>query len=77
MTGIDNSFTARIRSVLGLYSMHCSNEDVLHGGLNPGESRTLSRLDDVGEDVRLRSRFVDLADEDVDAAEGDLVPVFD
>ena len=57
--------------------MHCSNEDVFHGGPNPGNSRTLSRLNDVGEDVRLRSRFTNLADEDVDAAEGDPVPVFD
>ena len=39
------------------------------------QSRTLSRLDDVGADVRLRARFADLADEDVDSAEGDPVPV--
>ena len=54
-----------------------SNEGVLHGGLNPGGSCTLSHLDDVGADVRLRARFADLADEDVDSAEGDPVPVLD
>ena len=34
-----------------------SNEGALHGGLNPGRSCTLSCLDDVGADVRLRARF--------------------
>ena len=48
---------------------------MLHGGLSPGGSRTLSRLDDVGSDVWLRARLADLADEDVDSAEGDPVPV--
>ena len=37
----------------------------------------LSRLDDVGAGVRLRARFADLADEDVNSAEGDPVPVLD
>ena len=55
--------------------MDKSHEGTIHGGPNPGESRTLSRLDDVSADVRLRARFADLADEDVDSAEGDPVPV--
>ena len=57
--------------------MDKSNEGALHDGLNPGGLCTLSRLDDVGADVRLRSRFADLADEDVDSANGDPVPVLD
>jgi hypothetical protein len=52
-----------------------TNKGALHGGLNPGGSCTLSRLDDVGAGVRLRARFADLADEGVDSAEGDPVPV--
>ena len=34
----------------------------------------LSRLDDVGADVRLKARLADLADEDVDSAEGTRYP---
>ena len=55
--------------------MDTSHESMLHGRLNPGRTRTLSHLDEVGADVRLRARFADLADEDVDSAEGDPVPV--
>ena len=51
------------------------DEDTLHGGLHSGGSCTLSRLDDVGADIRLRARLADLADEDVDSTEGDPVPV--
>ena len=51
------------------------NEDMPYGRLSPGGSCTLSRLDDVGADVWLRAWLVDLADEDVDSVEGDLVPV--
>ena len=54
-----------------------SYECTLHGGLNPGRACTLSRLDEVGADVRLRARFADLADEDVDSSKGDPVPVLD
>ena len=57
--------------------MDDSHEGTLHGWLNPGGSRTLSRFDDVGADVRLRARLADLANEDVDAAEGDPVSVLD
>ena len=57
--------------------MDKTNKGMLHGGLNPGRPRTLSRLSDVGADVWLRARFTDLADEDVDSAEGDRVPVLD
>ena len=55
--------------------MDKSHEGMIHGGPNPGRSRTLSCLDDVGADVRLRARFADLADEDVNSAKGDPVPV--
>ena len=57
--------------------MDTSYERTLHSGLNPGWTRTLSRLDEVGADVRLRARFADLADEDVNSTEGDPVPVLD
>ena len=57
--------------------MDTSHEGKFHGGLNSGGSRTLSHLDDVGADVRLRAWFADLADEDVDSAEGDPVTVLD
>ena len=55
--------------------MDATHEGTPHGGLSPGGSRMLSRLDEVGADVRLRARLVDPADEDVDSAEGDPVPV--
>ena len=57
--------------------MDTSHERTIHGGPNPGGSHTLSRLDDVGADVRLRARFADLADEDMNSAEGDPIPVLD
>ena len=56
-------------------TMDESYERTLHGRLNPGRTRTLSRLDVVGGDVRLRARFADLADENVNSAKGDLVPI--
>ena len=55
--------------------MDASHEGMLHGGLSPGGSRRLSRLDDVGADVRLRARLANPADEDMDSAEGDLLPI--
>ena len=55
--------------------MDTSYECTFHGGLNPGWTRTLSRLDEVGADVRLRAWLADLADEDVGSAEGDPVNV--
>ena len=51
------------------------NEDVLHHGLNPGGSCMRSRLDDVGADVQLRAWFADLADENMNSTEGDLIPI--
>ena len=51
-------------------------ENIPWYGLNRGRACTLSRLDDVGEGVRLRARFADLADEDVNPTKGDPVPVF-
>ena len=55
--------------------MDASHENTLQGGQSPGGSRTLSRLDEVGADVRLRARLADLANENVDSAKGDPVPV--
>ena len=55
--------------------MDDSHEGKLHGEFNPGGSRTLSRLDEVGADVWLRVRFTDLANENVNATKGDPVPV--
>ena len=52
-----------------------SHKGTFYGGLSSGGSRTLSCLDDVSADVRFRARLADLADEDVDSAEGDPVPV--
>ena len=55
--------------------MDASHEGMLHGGLSSGRSRVLSHLDDVGADVRLRARLANPADEDVDSAKGDPVPI--
>ena len=55
--------------------MDKSREGTIHGRPNPGGSRMLSRLDDVGVDVRLRARSANLADEDVNSAEEDPVLV--
>ena len=55
--------------------MDASHEGTLHDRLSLGGSRTLSRFDDVGADVRLRAQLANFADEDVDSAEGDPVPV--
>ena len=57
--------------------MDNSHEGTLHDRLDPGRSRTLSRFDEVGADVRLRARFADLANENVYATKGDPVPVLD
>ena len=54
-----------------------SYERPLHGRLNPGKACTLSRLDEVGADVRLRTRFTDLADENVNSSKGDPILVLD
>ena len=54
-----------------------SYERTLHGRLNPGRTCTLSRFDEVGGDVRLRAWFANLADEDMNSAKGDPVPVLD
>ena len=55
--------------------MNASHEGMLHSRRSPGRSRTLSHLDNVGADVRLWARLAELADEDVDSAEGEPVPV--
>ena len=51
--------------------MDATHEGMPRGGLSPGGSRVLSRLDEVGADARL----ADAADEYVDSAEGDPVSV--
>ena len=57
--------------------MDNSHEGTLHDRLDPGRSRTLSRFDEVGVDVRLRARFTDLANEKVYVTKGDPVPILD
>ena len=57
--------------------MDTSYERMLHGGLNPGRTRTLSRLDEVGADVRLKAWFADLAEEDMNSAKGDPLSILD
>ena len=52
-----------------------TNNGMFYSGLNLGGSCVLSLLDDVGVGVQLRARLADLANEDVDSAEGDPVPV--
>ena len=52
-----------------------TNKGVLHDGLNLGGSCTLSRLDEIGAEIRLRARLTNLANEDMNSAEGDPVPV--
>ena len=56
-------------------SVDASHEGTIHSRRSPGGSCTPSRLDEVGVDVRLRARLTNLADEDVDSAEGDPVPI--
>ena len=72
---VDLCLTARRRSFLEFHPMDEPNKGALHGGLNPGGSCSLSHLDNVGENVRLRAWITDLANEDMDSAEGDPVPV--
>ena len=55
--------------------MDATHEGTPRGGLSPGGSHTLSRLDEVGADVQLKAQLADPADEDVDSAEGDPLPV--
>ena len=67
VTGINDGFTTRFRSILRFPSVDDSHEGTLHGRFNPGGLRTLSRLDEIGADVRLTARFSDLANENVNA----------
>jgi hypothetical protein len=46
-------------------------------GLGPSGLHAPSWLDDVGADVQLGSWFTNFADEDMDLAEEDLVPILD
>ena len=57
--------------------MNETNKDMLRGGLNLGGSRAPSGLDDVSTDVRLSFRLTNIADEDVDSAKGNPVPILD
>ena len=54
-----------------------TNKGVIHGRLNLGGSCTLSRLNEADVGVQPRDRFANLADEDVDSAKGDPVPILD
>ena len=64
-------------SILIFHSTDDTYENMPCCELNRGRACTLSRLDDVGAGVRLRARFTDLADEDVNPTKGDPVPIFD
>ena len=57
--------------------MDAAYEGMLHDRLNTGGPRALCCFDEVGVDVRLRAQFADPADEDMNSAEGDPVPVLD
>ena len=74
VVGAENGLSIGCRSILILRSVDDSNEGTLHGRFSLGRSRTLSRFDEVGADVRLRPRLTDLADENVYATKGDPVP---
>ena len=77
VVGADNGFYIGCRSVLVFRPMDDAYEDMLCHGPNRRRACMLGRLDDVGADVRLRGRFANLADEDVNPTKGDPVPVFD
>ena len=55
--------------------MDASHESMLQDRQSPGGSCTLSRLDEIGAEIRLRARLTNLANEDMNSAEGDPVPV--
>ena len=55
--------------------MDASHEGMLHSRRSPGGFYTPSHFDEVGADVRLRSRLANLANENMNSAEGDPVPV--
>ena len=57
--------------------MNETDENMLWGGFILGGSRTSSQLDNVSADVRLSFRLTNLANEDVDSAKGDPVPILD
>ena len=54
--------------------MDASHESTLQGRQSPGGSRTLSRLDEVGAEVLLKAQLANLANENVDSAEGTRYP---
>ena len=55
--------------------MDTSHKSMLQGRQGPGGSCALSRLDEIGAEIRLRARLTNLANEDMNSAEGDPVPV--
>ena len=55
--------------------MDASHKNMLQGRQSPGGSCTLSHLDELGAEVQLRARLTNLANEDMDSAEGVPVPV--
>ena len=57
--------------------MDAAYEGMLHDRLNTGGPGALSRFDEVGVDIRLRLLLADSANEDVNSAGGDPVPVLE
>ena len=55
--------------------MDTSHKSMLQGRQGPGGSCALSRLDEIGAEIRLRARLTNLANENMNSAEGDPVPV--
>ena len=55
--------------------MDASHKSMLQGRRGPGGSCALSRLDEIGAEIRLRARLTNLANENMNSAEGDPVSV--
>ena len=56
-------------------SMDSSHESMLQGRQGPGGSCALSSLDEISAEIRLRARLTNLANEHMNSAEGDPIPV--
>ena len=55
--------------------MDASHESMLQGRQSPGGPCALSHLDEIGVEIRLRARLTNLANKNMDSAEGDPVPI--
>ena len=55
--------------------MEASHKSMPYGRQGPGGSCTLSRLDEIGAEIRLKAWLTNLANEDMNCAKGDPVPV--